>query len=206
LLSSHGPGCNTAACFPDVSGHDPVVVLCLWSTGPKLRLTGSLVVVELLPFDEYVRSLHRKRMSAGVLFRDPEGRILLVEPSYKPNWDIPGGGVDEGEAPWTAAVREVREEIGLERSLGRPLVIDHQPDDGQMPEGMAFVFDGGLVSQQEVSDLVLTDPEIVTARLVTLVEAVELVKPTLARRLAVALDVIHTGELALCENGKRLAG
>jgi len=167
---------------------------------------GSLVIVDLLPFDEYVRSLHRKRMSAGVLFRDAEGRILLVEPSYKPHWDIPGGVVDAGEAPWATAVREVREEIGLDRSLGRPLVIDYQSDDGQLPEGMAFVFDGGLISQQEVAGLVLTDPEIVTARLVTLTEAVEMLKPSLARRLAVALDVARSGELALCENGKRLTG
>lgn len=167
-------------------------------------LAGSLLVVDLLPFDEYVRSLHRKRMSAGVLFRDPETRILLVEPSYKPHWDLPGGVVDAGEAPWTTAAREVREEIGLERTLGRPLVIDYQPDDGPMPEGMAFVFDGGLISEQEVAGLVLTDPEIVTARLVTLADAGEVVKPSLARRLAAALDVIHTGELALCENGERV--
>ncbi|GHF85198.1 hypothetical protein FHX82_003402 [Amycolatopsis bartoniae] len=41
--------------------------------------------MELLPFDEYVRSLDRKRMSAGVLFHDAEGRVLLVEPSYLPS-------------------------------------------------------------------------------------------------------------------------
>ena len=73
--------------------------------------------MDLLPFDEYARSLDRKRLSAGVLFRDRAGRVLLVQPSYKPYWDIPGGAVDEGEAPWTAAVREIHEEIGLDRPL-----------------------------------------------------------------------------------------
>jgi 8-oxo-dGTP pyrophosphatase MutT (NUDIX family) len=38
--------------------------------------------------------------------------VLLVEPSYNWNWEIPGGVVEEGEAPWAAAGREVLEEIG----------------------------------------------------------------------------------------------
>lgn len=162
--------------------------------------------MDLLPFDEYVRSLDRKRMSAGVLFRDAADRVLLVEPSYKPHWDIPGGAVDAGEPPWTTAVREVREELGLDRPVGRLLVIDHQPDDGRFPEGMAYVFDGGVISEQEVADLVLTDPEIVAARLAVLDDFAEKLKPSLARRVAVALSVARTGGLALCENGKRVAG
>jgi len=161
--------------------------------------------VEPLPFDEYVRSLNRKRMSAGVLFRNSAGRVLLVEPSYKPGWEIPGGTVDAGEAPWTAARREVREEIGIERPLGRLLVIDYQPGDLRLPEGVAFVFDGGLMADEEVADLVFTDPEIVRAKLVTADEAAELLSPTLLRRVAVALDAARTGELALCEKGKRLS-
>ena len=49
------------------------------------------------------------RVAAGVLFRDVEGRILLVKPSYKEGWDIPGGYVEPGESPKQAAAREVRE-------------------------------------------------------------------------------------------------
>ncbi|MFD2418215.1 NUDIX domain-containing protein [Amycolatopsis pigmentata] len=160
--------------------------------------------MELLPFDEYVRSLDRKRMSAGVLFRDAVDRVLLVEPSYKPRWEIPGGAVDAGEPPWTTAVREVREELGLERPVGRPLVIDYQPGDDRLPEGIAFVFDGGLITQEEVAALVLTDPEIVAARLTDLEELPEKLNASLARRVAVAFDVVRTGELALCENGHRI--
>jgi len=31
------------------------------------------------------------RVAAGVLFRDAQGRVLLVKPTYKDGWDIPGG-------------------------------------------------------------------------------------------------------------------
>ncbi len=167
--------------------------------------TGSLAPVDLLPFNEYVRSLNRKRMSAGVLLRDATGRVLLVEPSYKPHWDIPGGSVDAGEAPWTTAARELREELGIRRPLGPPIVIDYVPTNDRMPEGVAFIFDGGITTDAEVRGLSLSDPEILSARLHTLEEAAEKVKPSLARRLAVALDVAVTGGLALCENGERAA-
>ncbi len=42
---------------------------------------------------------------AGVLFRDVRSRLLLVEPTYKPNWENPGGAVEVGESPWATAAR-----------------------------------------------------------------------------------------------------
>lgn len=33
----------------------------------------------------------RKRVAADVLIRDASGRVLLVNPTYKPGWDLPGG-------------------------------------------------------------------------------------------------------------------
>jgi 8-oxo-dGTP diphosphatase len=46
-----------------------------------------------------------------VLFRDAAGRVLLVKPTYKNGWEIPGGYVDAGESPRAAAAREVKEEL-----------------------------------------------------------------------------------------------
>jgi hypothetical protein len=55
------------------------------------------------------RTQPRKRVSADVLFRDKEGRILLVDPHYKPDWDLPGGMAEANEPPLDAARREVRD-------------------------------------------------------------------------------------------------
>ena len=41
------------------------------------------------------------------------GAVLLVRTSYRPGVSLPGGGVRRGEAPREAAVRELREEVGL---------------------------------------------------------------------------------------------
>ena len=41
----------------------------------------------------------RKRVAADVLVRDTSQRILLVDPSYKPDWDLPGGMAEANEPP-----------------------------------------------------------------------------------------------------------
>lgn len=158
--------------------------------------------LDLLPYDEYVAQLPRKGMSAGVLIRDEEGRVLLLEPSYKPYWDIPGGTVDAGESPWTTARREVREEIGHDRPAGRLLVVDHVPHiHGGLPERVAFVFDGGTISHDDLTDLVL-GPEIVSAALYTVDDLRTMVKPALAERILAAIEAAASGITALCEHGK----
>jgi 8-oxo-dGTP diphosphatase len=63
----------------------------------------------------------------GSLFRDEDGRVLLVDPVYKPTWDLPGGAVEKEESPHAACRREVAEELGLDRPPGRVLVVDWIP-------------------------------------------------------------------------------
>ena len=89
------------------------------------------------------------RVAAGVLFRDAEGRILLVKPTYKEGWDIPGGYVEPGESPRTAARREVREELGIDVEVGRLLLVDWapHPDEG---DKLLFVFEGGSIATDQI--------------------------------------------------------
>jgi ADP-ribose pyrophosphatase YjhB (NUDIX family) len=152
----------------------------------------------------YAAALPRKRMAAGVLFRSTDGRVLLVEPSYKPNWEIPGGAVEADESPWDGAARELAEELGLTRPLGRLLLLDHVRTQEHRPEGMVFVFDGGILTDAEVGALSFPDGEILSAGFYTVDEARALVKPLLADRLAVALQAAADGTTALCDYGQRV--
>ncbi len=44
-------------------------------------------------------------MSAGALVFDRAGRLLILKPTYKSGWTIPGGVLEtDGETPWTSAV------------------------------------------------------------------------------------------------------
>jgi hypothetical protein len=102
----------------------------------------------VLPPDEYVASLARKRMAATGFFRDEQGRVLLVNPVYKEMWDLPGGAVEAEESPHAACRREVAEELGLDRPPdGRPLV----PSCAFGP-GKAVPADGGAVDPRRRDD------------------------------------------------------
>ncbi|MGE3621907.1 MAG: NUDIX hydrolase [Acidimicrobiia bacterium] len=53
-----------------------------------------------------------------------DGRLLLVQLSYRNRWGVPGGLLKRGEAAASAAVRETREEVGLDVVLlGEPAVV-----------------------------------------------------------------------------------
>lgn len=67
-------------------------------------------------------------VAAGVLLFDDRDRVLLVDPTYKPGWEFPGGVVEPGEAPARAGMREVAEETGLSLDdVPALLVVDWEP-------------------------------------------------------------------------------
>lgn len=64
-----------------------------------------------------VQALLRNPVALGVAaVVEQNGRVVLVWHSYKSGWMFPGGGVERGEAPAHAVIRELKEEIGLIRS------------------------------------------------------------------------------------------
>ncbi|WP_241255470.1 NUDIX hydrolase [Candidatus Protofrankia californiensis] len=58
----------------------------------------------------------------GAIIMDAAGALLLVQRARDPGrglWSLPGGRVEAGESDTAALVREVREETGLEVTVGR---------------------------------------------------------------------------------------
>lgn len=109
---------------------------------------------------EYVAALPRKRMGAGALFVDDLDRVLLVEPTYKDYWELPGGVVEANESPLAAAVREIDEELGLTVTLGRLLVVDWVPPGIYPTDGLMLVYDGGLLTAERATAIVLQAEEL----------------------------------------------
>jgi 8-oxo-dGTP diphosphatase len=138
----------------------------------------------------FQRSLPAKRMAAGLLLRDRQGRILLVEPTYKADWEIPGGAVDRGESPRGCVAREVREELGLEIAPGRLLVVEHQHAAPDRTESVMFVFDGGVARDDLLDRVRLPASELRSCRFVPASELDAFTSPRLGRRLSAALRVL----------------
>jgi 8-oxo-dGTP diphosphatase len=139
-------------------------------------------------------------MAAGAIFRNSRDGVLLVRPTYKYGWDIPGGYVEPGESPAEACLRELKEEIGLDRELGPLLVVDWapHPDEG---DKLLFVFDGGLMTEAEASALVPDGEEIAEVRFHEENELDGLMPARLSRRLHLALSAARNGQTIYAEHG-----
>lgn len=69
--------------------------------------------------------------SAGVLLENAAGEVLVVKANYKDYWTFPGGWVEHGQTPRDAAVRELAEEVGIDRAvddLKLLCVVDRKSD------------------------------------------------------------------------------
>src|SRR3546814_17233666 len=64
-----------------------------------------------------------------VIIERSDGAMLLARLSYRNSWGVPGGLLKRGETPADAAVREVREEVGIDiEVVGDPaVVVDAEP-------------------------------------------------------------------------------
>lgn len=102
----------------------------------------------------------RKVAAAGALFLNAAGEVLLVNPTYKPVWEIPGGVVELFEAPRTACIREVEEEIGLHIEPGKLLGLDYVAHPERGREVLRFIFWGGVLSREQVDAIRLPAEEL----------------------------------------------
>ncbi|WP_225835706.1 NUDIX hydrolase [Streptomyces sp. NK08204] len=158
-------------------------------------------------FAAYIAGLPRVLAGAAALFRDAEGRVLLVEPNYREGWALPGGTIesDDGETPRQGARRETLEEIGLDRELGRLLAVDWVHGTGRPPL-VAYVYDGGVLTDSELKAIRLQQEELLSWRLVPREEITGRLPGALGRRALAALDVLAEGSgTAELENGHRVA-
>ena len=145
--------------------------------------------------------LPRIPASAGALVWDRTGRLLILKPTYKSGWTIPGGVVeDDGESPWDACRRETREECGLHVRRGRLVCVDFlRPRPGR-PGGMRFLFDCGAFKDRRLAGIVLQEDEISAYRLARVDRALDLLSGPVRRRVAAAVS--KPGRTHYLEDGR----
>jgi 8-oxo-dGTP pyrophosphatase MutT (NUDIX family) len=142
--------------------------------------------------------------SAGALIFDAAGRLLILKPSYKKGWTIPGGQIEPGgESPWEACRRETREECGLEVTRGRLACVDFRPVRPNRPGGVRFLFDCGRFDDAQLRTIKLQDTEIVEHRVAGLEDAMALLSGPVRRRVAAA---VRAARFIYLEDGRPVPG
>ena len=147
----------------------------------------------------YHQTLPGKRISAGCLLFDETGRFLIVKPTYKNGWEIPGGGVLAGESPLVGCMRETAEELGLVRRPLRLLVVDFSRETKQRTESLSFIFAGGVLSAEEIAAIRLPERELSEYRLLAADSALSLLNRRLARRVRRGLEALASGAVLYLE-------
>jgi 8-oxo-dGTP diphosphatase len=126
-------------------------------------------------------------VSAGALIFDATGRLLILKPTYKTGWTIPGGVMEaDGETPWEACRREVREECGIDVRAGRLACTDFRPARPGRPGGIRYLFDCGRADDAALAAITLQPAEIEEYRLASLDTALTLLRPAIRRRVRAA--------------------
>jgi ADP-ribose pyrophosphatase YjhB (NUDIX family) len=154
--------------------------------------------------DPQSRAVPRVPVSVGALVFDRRRRLLLLKPTYKSGWTLPGGEMEaDGESPWDACRREVLEECGLRIMTGRLVGVDFRRPRSGRPGGVRFLFDCGTLDDDTLSRVALPPWEISEHRLVELPEALALLRKALRRRVAAA---VAADGFVYLEQGRPVSG
>lgn len=147
------------------------------------------------------RNLPKKRMAAGALCLNEQRELLIVKPTYRPDWLIPGGVIELDESPRAACAREVLEEIGLFLPIRRLLAVDYTSPDGMRTESLQFIFWGGVLCSEQIASIRLPADELSDYRFLELLEAQKMLNTNLAKRIEPCFFALEQNRTVYLEDG-----
>ena len=109
----------------------------------------------------------------------------------------------DGETPWEACQREVREECGIDVHRGQLVCMDFRRPRPGKPGGIRFLFHCGAIGGDSLAAIVIQPEEISEYRLAALPEALPLLRNPIQRRVQAATSARG---LVYLEDGRPVPG
>jgi len=92
------------------------------------------------------------KIGVFAIITDNQGRVLLCHRRDHDLWNLPGGGVETGESPWDALVREIKEETCLEAKPVHLTGVYSKPDKNEIVLSFACEVTGGSIALNDEVD------------------------------------------------------
>lgn len=149
--------------------------------------------------EEYAAMLPKKQVGTAVLFFNTKGEVLIVKPNYKEGWLVPGGAANEDESPLCCALRETKEEIGLDITALELVGIYYGHKKGVFTDSLKFVFSGGTLNDAQIAEIKLQNEELEIYTFMTPQEAIPLFSSSLQKSVPACLEAIKNNTVAYIE-------
>ncbi|MFA6754166.1 MAG: NUDIX hydrolase [Candidatus Paceibacterota bacterium] len=187
--------------IPDIGYKDEIEAMSpIILGGNFLKIKEDLISND--SHEDYYNSLPKKRMCSGVLIFNQNDELLIVKPSYKDHWSIPGGVIEENESPRLACIRETEEETGLYIENLEFLSVDFVPPKTKVSENLHFIFFGGILKEEEIKKIKILNEEIEDYKFLTVEKALLLLGKNLGKRIEKSIEALKNRKVIYMENGK----
>jgi 8-oxo-dGTP diphosphatase len=153
--------------------------------------------------EEFCRNFPRKRNGACVVVVNEDGKYLAVKPSYRDDgWMIPGGIVEEGEAPWSAVEREISEELGLSFSNLQLVLLGYFQEEEPCGDLFVFMFEKTPLTALEEASVEIGDLEISRFAWFSQEELLKALMPSHKHMFGAYIKKKDEAGIVLLENGE----
>ena len=151
----------------------------------------------------YLNRLPKKRMGAGCLLFDDRGKLLILKPTYKDHWLLPGGVIEANESPKQACIREVKEETGINCQSTKLVCVDYVSDRRTDLESVQFIFLGETI--KDSTAIYIPQQEISAYQFCELEQAISMLGIHSQRRLRSCIPHLNTQQAVFyLENGQQM--
>ncbi len=150
-------------------------------------------------YQKYYDSLDKKPMGAGALFFNNKKELLILKPTYKNYWSIPGGVVDKNESPLEACTREIKEELALNIKIKKLLCMSYYHIKNKKGESIQFMFWGGILNSKQIAKIKLPEDEISEFKFVKIKDALNLVSENMRKRMQMSSKALKNNTISYFE-------
>ena len=134
----------------------------------------------------WMQTLAKRHTASGAFIFNDQDQLLILKPSYKDGWNLPGGVTDEFESPYQTVIRECKEETNLNIEIQDLVLVDYIQEiiKDKKYDHVEFYF---TVIVENISNIQIDNEEIIDYKFIDIKEAEDFLSPKYYQKLQAVL-------------------